>query len=183
MVLNSGMDDIDLVIKFRVNGFDYVVYATSDTIMKCFICCNIGHVVRNCSRRNVNTEQQNISVEPNLVESPTVVPTAPEVNSSADKTEGSRLEEDPRSEPDLIMFADGPEAVNGEPCMVEPEMAGLSLRSPAVLFSKALLPISCEIEEIVEGRLLKMKGEVSEPQYDFSECICTHKRVRKSFVF
>ena len=27
----------------------------------------------------------------------------------------------------------------------------------AILFSKAFLPISCQIEEIVEGRLLKLK--------------------------
>lgn len=67
---------IDLVLKFRVDRFDYVVYATSDTVLKCFSCGNIAHAVRNCPRKNVNAVKQSILAVSNLVESSTVVPTA-----------------------------------------------------------------------------------------------------------
>jgi len=51
MVLKNGIDEIDLVFKFKIEGFDYTVFATSDTTIKCFSCGKIGHLVRDCSNK------------------------------------------------------------------------------------------------------------------------------------
>ncbi|XDV26277.1 hypothetical protein PO909_030035 [Leuciscus waleckii] len=58
MILKNGEDELDLVFKFKIEGFDYAVFASSDTTMKCFGCSKIGHLSRNCpDKMNTNTEQ------------------------------------------------------------------------------------------------------------------------------
>lgn len=47
MILNSESAELNLAIKFRLEEFDYVIYATSET-MKCFICRQGGHLARAC---------------------------------------------------------------------------------------------------------------------------------------
>ncbi|KAL7826075.1 hypothetical protein SRHO_G00338130 [Serrasalmus rhombeus] len=47
MVLKDG-EDLDLVLKFSVDGFEYPVYVSSETAMKCFWCGQAGHLVRAC---------------------------------------------------------------------------------------------------------------------------------------
>ncbi|KAL7853086.1 hypothetical protein SRHO_G00188710 [Serrasalmus rhombeus] len=47
MVLKDG-EDLDLVLKFSVDGFEYAVYISSETAMKCFWCGQVGHLVRTC---------------------------------------------------------------------------------------------------------------------------------------
>jgi len=38
MILKDGEDELDLVFKFKIEGFDYTVFASSDTTIKCFGC-------------------------------------------------------------------------------------------------------------------------------------------------
>ncbi|KAI4899184.1 hypothetical protein NFI96_019398, partial [Prochilodus magdalenae] len=47
MVLKSGIEKLNVAFKFKIDGFDYVVFATSDT-MKCFGCGREGHLRRSC---------------------------------------------------------------------------------------------------------------------------------------
>ncbi len=42
--------------KFKIDGFDYTVYATSDTTIKCFSCSKIGHLVRDCPKKRTVQE-------------------------------------------------------------------------------------------------------------------------------
>uniref|UniRef100_A0A8C9ZEA2 CCHC-type domain-containing protein n=1 Tax=Sander lucioperca TaxID=283035 RepID=A0A8C9ZEA2_SANLU len=50
MILKDNAADLNLTFSFKVEGFSYVVFVTSDS-MKCFGCGEEGHLVRSCSRR------------------------------------------------------------------------------------------------------------------------------------
>ncbi|KAG8002322.1 Transposon TX1 uncharacterized 82 kDa protein [Nibea albiflora] len=47
MVLTNDEDELNVAMKFKVDGFDYTIFATTET-MKCFGCGQEGHLVRNC---------------------------------------------------------------------------------------------------------------------------------------
>ena len=47
MILKAGIDDLSLAMRFKVEGFDYTIYATTEA-MKCFGCGQAGHAVRSC---------------------------------------------------------------------------------------------------------------------------------------
>ncbi|TWW81739.1 Transposon TX1 uncharacterized 82 kDa protein ORF 1 [Takifugu flavidus] len=47
MVLDSNEKELDLALCFRVDGFDYTVYVTTES-QKCFGCGEEGHLVRSC---------------------------------------------------------------------------------------------------------------------------------------
>ncbi|KAG9283734.1 hypothetical protein AMEX_G2536 [Astyanax mexicanus] len=50
MVLNDNAEELNLALRFKIDGFDYVVFATTET-MKCFGCGAEGHLVRSCPER------------------------------------------------------------------------------------------------------------------------------------
>ncbi|CAM4526962.1 unnamed protein product [Leuciscus chuanchicus] len=50
MVLTKDADELNVAFKFRVDGFDYVVFVTSD-IMKCFRCGKEGHIRGACTEK------------------------------------------------------------------------------------------------------------------------------------
>ena len=50
MVLRNSGEDLNITMKFKVDSFDYVVFATSDSDLRCFKCGVLGHPVRNCKR-------------------------------------------------------------------------------------------------------------------------------------
>ncbi|KAK3535352.1 hypothetical protein QTP70_009669 [Hemibagrus guttatus] len=51
MVLNNGVEELDLAMKFGVDGFDYTVCVSTDSGMKCFNCGEAGHLVRACPEK------------------------------------------------------------------------------------------------------------------------------------
>ena len=57
MILNDRDAELDLVIKARVDDFDYILFATSGPL-KCFRCGQEGHVVRACPQRPVRTPDE-----------------------------------------------------------------------------------------------------------------------------
>lgn len=49
MLLNKPNEELNIVLKFKIEGSNYVIFATSDT-MKCFNCGVDGHLVKNCPK-------------------------------------------------------------------------------------------------------------------------------------
>lgn len=47
MILKKEGDELNLAFSFKIDGFDYVFYASTES-MKCFGCGREGHLVRNC---------------------------------------------------------------------------------------------------------------------------------------
>ncbi|KAL6475047.1 hypothetical protein MHYP_G00160870 [Metynnis hypsauchen] len=63
MVLRDGDEELDLVLKLRVERFECMVFVSSDTNMKCFRCGLTAHLVRACPEKlNDNTEEPAASV-------------------------------------------------------------------------------------------------------------------------
>lgn len=50
MTLNGGTDSLNLVFKFKIDGFDYTGHVSTDD-MKCFGCGREGHLIRSCPGR------------------------------------------------------------------------------------------------------------------------------------
>ena len=50
-ILKQGYYELKTQLKFNVGGFDYLVYATSNTSIKCFGCGSVGHLVRDCPKQ------------------------------------------------------------------------------------------------------------------------------------
>ena len=50
MVLKKRDEELNLVFRFKINDFDYIVHVSSDT-MKCFGCGAEGHLIRWCPER------------------------------------------------------------------------------------------------------------------------------------
>lgn len=68
MILKNEKEELNLVMKFKVDNYDYVIYATSKS-MKCFGCGQEGHMIRACPEKeelvvplneNKNEEQTNV---------------------------------------------------------------------------------------------------------------------------
>jgi len=68
MILKNENEELSLAMKFKVDNYDYVIYATSEN-MKCFGCGQEGHIIRACPEKgdsvvslneNRNKEQTNV---------------------------------------------------------------------------------------------------------------------------
>ncbi len=61
MILKNNSEGLNLVLKFRVEDYDYNVYVSLEK-MKCFGCGMEGHLIRSCPEKiiaetnNKNTE-------------------------------------------------------------------------------------------------------------------------------
>ena len=83
MVLSGGQEELNLVLKFKVEGFDYVVFVTSDSALKCFKCGGIGHVIRDCPRKSDSADQQTDGLTEASAAGPTTTgPPSSDFNSS-----------------------------------------------------------------------------------------------------
>ncbi len=56
MILKNGMDKLNMVMKFKVDGFNYTIFATTETMK--FGCGQEGHLVRSCPERAQEPEAE-----------------------------------------------------------------------------------------------------------------------------
>lgn len=61
MILNNNAEEMNVAFKFRIDGFDYVVFAITET-MKCFDCGHGGHIRLSCPERAIVSESENARV-------------------------------------------------------------------------------------------------------------------------
>lgn len=61
MILKNNADELNLSFNVKVEDFNYTVYATSESIMKCFGCGKIGHLIRACPEKM----EENATVQTN----------------------------------------------------------------------------------------------------------------------
>ncbi|KAI4873042.1 hypothetical protein NFI96_007858 [Prochilodus magdalenae] len=50
MILKNSIDEVNVAFKFRIDDFDYLVFATYDS-MRCFGCGQEGHLRRSCPEK------------------------------------------------------------------------------------------------------------------------------------
>lgn len=50
MILNDNNAEPELTLTFKINGLDYVIYVSTDT-MKCFGCGKTWHLIHKCTQR------------------------------------------------------------------------------------------------------------------------------------
>lgn len=103
MVLKSEVEDLSLAFKFKIDGFDYVVYASSET-MKCFKCGSESHIRSSC---RVQSADDSTHVEADEE----VVDAGVSGSAEADQAEGASA----------VPEAGASTAAEGEPELIEEE--------------------------------------------------------------
>ncbi|KAK3547678.1 hypothetical protein QTP86_026923 [Hemibagrus guttatus] len=122
MVFKEGTEELNVVFKFSVDGFDYNIFVSSDADIKCFKCGRTGHLVRACPERQS---------DPGVSERPgqeaavpaVVVPSAATVRPAAESPGVAAAPEQTESEPQAQPAAQKPTGATTtqeELCAAEP---------------------------------------------------------------
>ncbi|KAK3522473.1 hypothetical protein QTP86_013341 [Hemibagrus guttatus] len=122
MVFKEGTEELNVVVKFSVDGFDYNIFASSDADIKCFKCGKTGHLVWACPERQsdpgVSERPRQEAAEPAVV-----VPPAATVRPAAESPGVAAAPEQTNSEPQAQPTAQKPTGATltpEEPCVAEP---------------------------------------------------------------
>lgn len=131
MILKEGVEELNAVFKFRIEGFDYNVYASSDADIKCFKCGKTGHLVRACPERQ---SVPGVSERPgqDAAEPAVVVPPAASVRQAAEGPGAAAAPDEMVSEP------------QAQPAAQEPTVAGVSPEKPLSVEPATVKPCSAE---------------------------------------
>ncbi|KAK3529635.1 hypothetical protein QTP70_032509 [Hemibagrus guttatus] len=122
MVFKEGTEELNVVVKFSVDGFDYNIFVSSDADIKCFKCGRTGHLVRACPERQ---SDPGVSERPGqeAAEPAVVVPPAATVRPAAESPGVAAAPEQTESEPQVQPAAQNPTGATltpEEPCVAEP---------------------------------------------------------------
>ncbi|KAK3522640.1 hypothetical protein QTP86_028630, partial [Hemibagrus guttatus] len=164
MLLKEGVGELNAVFKFTVEGFDYNIFVSSDTDIKCFKCGQTGHLARACPERQ---SDPGVSERPgqDAAEPAGVVPPAAAVWPAAEGPGAATAPDLTESEPQAQPAAQTPTGATSapekprtaEPAAAEPRSARPDRKKPwstekssvgsgAVLEPPALTEASAEVQ-------------------------------------
>ncbi|KAK3517202.1 hypothetical protein QTP70_001030 [Hemibagrus guttatus] len=140
MVFKEGVGELNVVFKFTVEGFDYNIFVSSDTDIKCFKCGQTGHLARACPER-----QSDLGVcerpRQDAAEPAGVVPPAAAVRPAAEGPGAAAAPDLMESEPQAQPAAQRPTGVKpapekprtAVPAAAKPRLARPDWKKPWVL--------------------------------------------------
>ncbi|KAK3522075.1 hypothetical protein QTP70_022611, partial [Hemibagrus guttatus] len=86
MVFKEGVGELNVVFKFTVEGFDYNIFISSDTDIKCFKCGQTGYLARACPERQ---SDPGVSKRPGQDAALDLTESEPRAQSAAQKPTGA----------------------------------------------------------------------------------------------
>ncbi|KAK3550043.1 hypothetical protein QTP86_018661, partial [Hemibagrus guttatus] len=152
MVFKEGVGELHVVFKFTVDGFDYNIFVSSDTDIKCFKCGQTGHLARACPERQ---SDPGVSERPgqDAAEPAGVVPPAAGVRPAAEGPGAAAAPDLTESEPQAQPAAQAPTGATSAP--EKPRTAEPAAAEPRSARPDRKKPWSTEKSSVGSGAVLE----------------------------
>ncbi|KAK3568069.1 hypothetical protein QTP86_029707 [Hemibagrus guttatus] len=152
MLLKEGVGELNVVFKFTVEGFDYNIFVSSDTDIKCFKCGQTGHLARACPERQ---SDPGVSERPgqDTAEPAGVVPPAAAVRPAAEGPGAAAAPDLTESEPQAQPAAQTPTGATSAP--EKPRTAEPAVAEPRSARPDRKKPWSTEKSSVGSGAVLE----------------------------
>ncbi|KAK3519527.1 hypothetical protein QTP70_034596 [Hemibagrus guttatus] len=152
MLLKEGVGELNVVFKFTVEGFDYNIFVSSDTDIKCFRCGQTGHLARACPERQ---SDPGVSERPgqDAAEPARVVPPAAAVRPAAEGPGAAAAPDLTESEPQAQPAAQTPTGATSAP--EKPRTAEPAAAEPRSARPDRKKPWSTEKSSVGSGAVLE----------------------------
>ncbi|KAK3510999.1 hypothetical protein QTP70_027845 [Hemibagrus guttatus] len=152
MLLKEGVGELNVVFKFTVEGFDYNIFVSSDTGIKCFKCGQTGHLARACPERQ---SDPSVSERPgqDAAEPAGVVPPAAAVRPAAKGPGAAAAPDLTESEPQAQPAAQTPTGATSAP--EKPRTAEPAVAEPRSARPDRKKPWSTEKSSVGSGAVLE----------------------------
>ncbi|KAK3549353.1 hypothetical protein QTP70_034579 [Hemibagrus guttatus] len=152
MVFKGGVGELNVVFKFTVEGFDYNIFVSSDTDIKCFKCGQTGHLARACPERQ---RDPGVSERPgqDTAEPAGVVPPAAAVRPAAKGPGAAAAPDLTESEPQAQPAAQTPTGATSAP--EKPRTAEPAAAEPRSARPDRKKPWSTEKSSVGSGAVLE----------------------------
>ncbi|KAK3541356.1 hypothetical protein QTP86_023072 [Hemibagrus guttatus] len=152
MVFKEGVGELNVVFKFTVEGFDYNIFVSSDTDIKCFKCGQTGHLARACPERQ---SDPGVSEQPgqDVAEPAGVVPPVAAVRLAAEGPGAAAAPDLKDSEPQAQPAAQMPTGATSAP--EKPRTAEPAAAEPRSARPDRKKPWSTEKSSVGSGAVLE----------------------------